>query len=607
MPVRNLTGWWLWLHLASIAALVWQPSQPTVILGRYSRNAALLVLLLALAIPVVMWAARALPRWPSPPLRVGWALVAIGALFVGVMWGLPAASAVAYKVARIYLTFVVFTVSAWATTRDTLRTGLKPAYVRLFAPALTLLTLILVVSVAGRFPGVLWTDEGYMVSTALGFNRTGSPVPLMWQPYDSASFSLSYLGMGLWLRLFGVGHVTARLFTLAIGLAMLGVMWLTVRGAYSRFAAWGAVIAGAFAVIYLNVLRQDMLAALYLSVGLLLYGVATRRQVAWLHLLVGFFIGFSIDGHQLAFRLGVGFGLAYAVEYATRLLRDRQWINAPFYWLAAGGVAGAGAYFALYGALTTQMDEFAGGSYIVPAFDLGNLSEQLALSLQNIPVLFGLGIMGAVVAIRRNTPLDRLLLIVGGVSLLVPMTLYPVFRWYYLAHTLPILMLFAAGLLASLPDQAALRNIAVLLITAAGAGYLLRGVILNSQDYSPAHAVAREMRAVIPAGTTFTGVDPFYVVMPDYPFFEQQVITLLAASEGVSAADAWEIVAPDAVALVSDYPLPTPAGIMAYIDRHDMVRAYCWQVAPLGTVDLYMHDREPLPFGECTPLSEDSP
>ncbi len=602
MPTRTLTRWWLWLHLASMAALLWQPSQPAVILGRYSRNAALLVLLLTLAIPAVVWAARSITRWPAPPARLGWLLIAVSALFVGLLWGMPFASAVAYKVARIYVTFVVFTVCAWATTRidDTQSAG--PS--RWMAPILAGLSLMLIVGVAGRFPGVLWTDEGYMVSTALGFNRTGSPVPLMWQPYNSASFSLSYLGMGVWFRLFGVSHLAARLFTLTIGLGMLLVMWFAIRSAYDRFAAWCAVIAGAFAVIYLNVLRQDMLSALYLSVGLLLYGVATRRGIAWLHLLVGFFVGFAIDGHQLAFRLGVGFGLAYTVEYGIRLIRDRQWVYAPFYWLATGGIAGAAAYFALYGALTTQLDEFAGGSYIVLAFDLGNLSQQIALSLQNIPVLFGLGLLGAVVTLRRNTPLDRLLLIVGAVSVLVPMTLYPVFRWYYLAHTLPVLMLFAAGLVAKLPDRAMLRNVAVLLITVAGAGYVLRGAILNSQDYSPAHAVAREMREVIPAGTSFTGVDPFYVVMHDYPFFEQQIITLLGNQENVTAVDAWEIVAPGAIALVSDYPLPPPAGIMTYIERHGMVKTHCWQAAPLGTIDLYMSGADALPSGECTQLDE---
>jgi PAS domain-containing protein len=496
-------------------------------------------------------------------------------------------------VLRLYISFVAFTGLAWAA--DDLE--YKPRA----APLLAALSLVMVLGASVRFPGVLWTDEGYMVGTALGFNEYGAPVPLLWEPYEGASFSLAYMGLGVWLRVFGVSHLAARLFVLVLGVLTVGVTWAVARRAYGTFAAWGAVVLGLFGVIYLNVLRQDILVGLYVAVGLLLYGVAERRGWVWLHLLVGLVIGFSVDGHPLAYRIGVGFGVAYALEYGLRMWQARRFVVwAPFYLLAAGGLSGAAAYLMLYRAITPHISNLAQTQPFTMGWHGVNLYNQLNEALQRLPLLAGVAGMGAVLAARRNTAFERLLLSVSVVSVLVFLTLYPIFRWYYLAHLLPVLMLLAAGALRALPERT--RTLAVVMLTAAGAGYLLRSAVQNSQDYRPALVVADAIREVVPPDTRFTGVDPFYLRMTDYPFFEQQIIQIIADQRDISIDEAWELVAPEAVALVSEYPLPPPPGLRDYIARHEMVRVRCWQVTRLGEVELFVMPPAPEPVPGCVPL-----
>ncbi len=597
---RTLTRWWLWLHLLSVAALLWQPSTPAVLWGRYSRNALLIMGVLLLAIPALLWAARKLPTL-NPPTVPSWVALGIGALAVGVLWGVPVASAVAYKVIRLYITFVVFTALVWLL-------GERSASVRRGTPALVAVSLALVVVAALRFPGVLWTDEGYMISTALGFNQNGYPLPLYWQPYESASFSLGYMGLGAWLRVFDVSHTAARYFILLLGVVTIGitgyVAWLTHRDPTVTAAV---VIAGLFAVSYHNVLRQDVLAALFLAVGLLLFVLAEQPGRVWLHYFVGLFVALSIDGHPLAYRLGLGFGFAYAVEYTLLMWRERRWWWAPFYLLAAGGMSGVALYLLFYSAIAATLGGYTTTSPFTWDVSLARFGEQVEITLQTVPVLAGLAAGGCVAAVRRNTRQDRLLLIVSAVGVVVLSTLYPIYRSYYQVHTLPLLMLLGAGAVAALPRNHISRIAAVLLVTAAGAGYLLRGASVNPQDYRPAFAVADELREVVPPDVRFAGVDPFYVRMSDYDFFEQQAILLLAQQRGIGVDEAWEVVAPEAVAIVRDYPLPPPPGLTDYIERYNMQRVHCWTVETLGQVDLYMTDALAEPIDECTDLGEGTP
>lgn len=592
---RPLTRVWLWLHLATLAALLWHPSQPAVLLGRYSRNASVMMLALLLTVPAVVWAARWLPA-QSPPFKLSaWLALMGAAVIIGVLWGVPFASAAPYKVLRLYGSFVVFTLVVYIS-RDI-------DEIPHFAPILAGVSLVMVVAAAVRFPGVLWTDEGYMLGAALGFNEYGVPVPLLWEPLESASFSLAYMGMGGWLRVFGAGHLAARFYVLLLGLLTVAVTWAVARRVYGGFAAWGAALLGLFGVIYLNVLRQDILVGLYVAVGLLLYVIAIERGRVWLHLLVGLVIGFSVDGHPLAYRIGLGFGAAYAVEYGLRMWRERRFVMwTPFYLLAVGGVAGAVGYLLLYRAITPAIGNLAQTSPFTVGWHGVNIGNQINDALQRLPLLVGVAGMGTVIAARQNTPLARLLLSVLVLSVAIFLTLYPIFRWYYLAHLLPVLMLLAAAALAALPDKPSVRAAALVVITVAGAGYLLRGVVLNEQDYRPALAVADAIREVIPPDTPFTGVDPFYLRMSDYPFFEQQIIQLFARQRGVSVDKAWEIVAPEAVALVSDYPLPYPPGLLDYIARHEMVRVRCWQVVRLGEVELFIMPPALDVVSECVPL-----
>jgi len=173
------------------------------------------------------------------------------------------------------------------------------------------------------------------------------------------------------------------------------------------------------------------------------------------------------------------------------------------------------------------------------------------------------------------------------VSVIVLTTLYPTYRTYYQAHTLSILLILAALALGRLPRQGWPWLAAVLMLFAAGAGSLLRGSTTRSQDYRPALPIAQEIQQILPPDTVFAGLDPLYHHLYDQPFFEQQAILLLARQQEIEVDAAWQLVGPQAVAVMEDYPLPPAPGLLDYIEQMQMQCVQRWQAPTVGRVVLY--------------------
>ncbi|MEM6283436.1 MAG: hypothetical protein AAF787_14685, partial [Chloroflexota bacterium] len=193
---------------------------------------------------------------------------------------------------------------------------------------------------------------------------------------------------------------------------------------------------------------------------------------------------------------------------------------------------------------------------------------------------------GTVIAIRRRSRMDRLLAVLAVTGVLTFVGLYGIYRSYYLAHTLPLLLLLAAGALHNLDNR---RGVAVVLLAAASVGVLARGVAnVPAQDYRPVLPMATAMREHLPAGTRVVGLDPLYVRLTDTHFFEQQAYNLLAVQQGIPPGAVWEVVNPEAVVLIERYPLEVPPGLLAYMDAESFNRVDCWTHEITGEVGLYL-------------------
>jgi hypothetical protein len=356
-----------------------------------------------------------------------------------------------------------------------------------------------------------------------------------------------------------------------------------------------AAIVTLLAFVPSNFLRADVAVMVYLGLACYWF-VLARPDASWQHLLVGLASGFVLDGHPNAYRFTLVFTLAYFLKY-RRALVSRSGLY-PLLLLLVGQLGGLALYVGLYGSVSpgrffsrVGAARFALDAAAVPSV----WTEQVLSALQNAPLLFGIALLGIVAALKRRNDLDRLLLLTVGVTPIALGFLYGYYRDYYLMHMLVPMGLLGAGAMQDLiarfaPDrQRAVTAALAILIVAAGTGRLgseLRGSA--RQDYHEALDVADQIRTLVPRDDTFVGVDPFYFRMHDYPrFVAINAGVALAARENISEAAVWERIHPDAVALVSRYPIAMPASLRAYVRARGFVRAGLWSNPKLGMVELY--------------------
>ncbi len=586
---------WFGLHLVSLAAILLQPSTPALILGRYSRTSALILGAFLVASPLVWAGTRWLAGRVDRLTLKTWQYAAVSLTASGLLFGLwaaPIGQTSSYLIVRLYLTFILFTALIWA-----LQHLVFPAWTANLPWLLGVGACALLLILSTRFPGLLWTDEGFMLSGALGFVHKGYPQVSLFEPARLEGYSLAYMGLGGWLSVFGVSVGSGRTFIFVLGLVSLAFSYAAVRNAYSSFTAWLAVILGAFALLINNYLRADIGVAVALAIAFCCFALAQKKGWDWPHLLVGFAVGFGLDGHPNAYRFGLAFGIAYLLDYGL-LVRERRrfFVYRPFFYLVAGGLMGFGAYFALYATITERFLIYARAPFW--SFDLlaapAVLLEQFNSALRLAPALFGAAALGVVVALRRRNALDRLLLVVVVVSPLTLAVLYSYYRDYYLVHLLPTLVLLAAGLFweleKAIPRHA--QGAFVLAATLLCLGLLTQALgAAGSQSYAQALAVADRLREIVPRESVLVGIDPFYSRLYDYPtFIDVNTGVVFGQQVGIDERAAWEQIAPTAVAVVHGYPIPPPPALLDYIDARALTLVRCWSTDRLGRVELYMEE-----------------
>lgn len=582
----------------ALAALALQPSTPPVLFGRYSPTAAAVLAALLVTAPLVGWLA---PRAGAVLAGLGlgdavsWTVAVVAGGVVTVLWALPVASAPAYSVLRVYITGVTLTLGLWGLER------LQPAeglhwWVMLapyFVPALVLTTTAALFGLTWGFPGVRFVDEAYMASLAWNFGNTGRIAPLIYDPVDTESYALMYMGLGLWYRVVGFGLWAGRAFVYLVGLGALAATWAVARRAYGTYAAWVGVLLGAFALVPLNLLRQDVSVAVYLALALLAYGVAVERARPPLHLVVGFLVAFATDGHPNAYRFSLAFGAAYLLEWALLWRAGGRVVYWPLLYLVVGGVLGVASYVGLYAWLGDDFLTLAASPVLTPtAAPPLVFLEQLTVAVAQTPLLFGAAALGLVVGLRAGQPLTRLVAVVLLVNMGVLAALYGYYRAYYVAQSVGLYVVLAAALFGALPRTAGARVRVGLVVFVLGANV---GLLLNRYGnddlragFNPALAVGAALREQLPAGATVVGTDPMYFGLADHvTFVEYAAGGWAAAKFNVAEADVWADVAPGYVVMFYANPIPPPDALQAYMRGANMIPVACWESARLGRIDLF--------------------
>jgi hypothetical protein len=591
--ITTLLRSWVWLHLASLVAVLLQPSTPATILGRYSRTSILAFAGLLVTFPAVIIATRwlvrnieriSLRRWQHIAVLIGCTLAIFGC------WLINTGPTSSYLIMRLYLTFIVLTLAIWC-----LRYVTFPAIASRWPLILGVGSCFILLVISARFPPLLWTDEGYMTSVALGFVRTGRPLVLMWQPAQLESFSLTYLGLGIWYQLLGVSLGMGRIFIFVLALISLGFVFAAARRLYSPAAAWFAVILGAFAFLFDNYLRTDIGVAVALSMAFYFFALSRQGNRNWPHLFVGLALGLSLDGHPIAYRFCIAFGMAYLIDYAFLIMERRRFV---IYWpvilLIIGGLLGVGAYFGFYATITKTFLSFARSPYtgLSASAILDVLTAHFNAALRLAPLLLGAAIAGIAIALRRRDTADRLLVITIIVPALIIGLFYGFYRDYYLIHSIVPLALLAAGALRELEKHSSQMVTVgfVAILTIACLGWLTQGLVGSTgQGYNQALTVAERIRAVVSRDVAFVGIDPFYFRMYDYPsFVERQAGSWIAKLGNVDERTAWEQIRPTVIAIVRGFPAPPPPALLDYIEDHQLKRVSCWTTEQLGQIDLYV-------------------
>ncbi len=600
---HNLVKAWLWLHVLALLAITLQKSTPVAVLGQYSKRSFAILVFFAITLPVMWvvtrWLVRHMDRIGLPQRAYGLLFAACAASLLG-EWALHVGPTRSYVIVRLYISLVIFSVGLWS-----LRHLALPNWGKTIARLIGIASIAVLFILSLHFPGLRWTDEGYAANAAWESAHTGKTTVSMYQPSKLETLSSMYRALGVWFEPFGVSLQAARAFTYTMALVALAITFAAALTIAHETAVWAAGIVTLFSFVPINYLYQNIEVTVLLAVGYALFIAAERSGKTWLHLLVGLAVGFSVDGHPIAYGFGVAFGVAYMLEWALVIIRERRRVLYwPLLYLAIGGVVGSALFIGLYQVVGSSLySDYASESPFFlqsPSSAFRLLRDQIDSALIYIPLLVGLGLFGAVTVSRQDNRLVRLLLISLVVPLVVLAVLYDHNRQYYLLHLLVPLMLLAAlglhKLRASYPPerQATIMLGIVVMVTAASVGGLLDVYAHRSaQDYGPALRVAQAVRALIPRDAKLVGIDPFYFELSDYDHFMD--ITAPVHNNGftpeeLASGQAWETVTPDAVVVVYSYPLVSEVNaLVAYVkSQPDLQRVRCWTVERLGQVDLFV-------------------
>ncbi|MCB0339427.1 MAG: glycosyltransferase family 39 protein, partial [Bdellovibrionales bacterium] len=216
----------------------------------------------------------------------------------------------------------------------------------------TIAAIILLLEISMVFSTrILNWDEGYYLSAALGFIRSGTLSVKMWNIPEPTSLIIG-AGQGFgaliyfyFLKFFGYSLINARLFSLVCGLVSLFLCYRYVCVVLGRQFGACAVLASLYLIFFLQSIaaRTDSLAFVILF-SILLLEIRVRAQNSkFSHFLFGFAAILAMEFHILACVYAAAIALIYLTDYFATKTKLQNLLS-----YLAGGACGAGTFVYLH-------------------------------------------------------------------------------------------------------------------------------------------------------------------------------------------------------------------------------------------------------------------
>lgn len=638
---RSILVYWMFAHLGIFLTLAAHQDDDPVFFNRYNPGYSTLlgfIVVFALIGAVIIWRANAirLPRRVEM-LRVN-NIVRVVVLAAG-MSGLLAIWLISFpfsvlpiqkELTRAYLTAAVL-----LTTYMLLfwrgRDQCVPWSVYIAAlGVLAVVGVVITVHYLDRFPQLNTIDElhnwvvqwTYANTGLLGDTLYKQMIPLPQPIYDSPHYIA-----GLLLRLFGDGFWQARFVRLLMACIALPFIYLTGQRMYGRRAALFAVVVAIFFLAPTAYVRPDVFVGVMLSIALYVYMRAQTTRRPWMHYLTGLCVAIAGEGHPLAYRFGLAFGLIYGLRWIYEMWQARRLkLDGRVFALAMGGLTGMLIYLSIHIIPGWEQGLHFARNYtpvsrtLAEQFNLGahTVVEQLTIWLETSPFEFVLFMVGIGVAVIELKDGDRVLLILLLVSEVLMIATYGYYREFYQVHFLPIVALLGGRLLANLTELRAERFspgrlsgfalATMLVIVSVFSLYQTADSAKDDPTRDEFTAIGQQLKADLPPNAIVMGNENYFLKIRSPNYYGIQTVTtdqwFLAKYQGYPLL---EVTHPDIIIMSGsemDIPKYTPLGdLNQYIADNNFQLARCYTHTDLIQAYVYV---KALPSGwtidpECHP------
>ncbi len=616
---------WLITGIIVLAVMLTHVSVPATILGRYSPSyaAGLAVAVASLIAAAFGWwltargtlakLARLVPT--GQPFAYG-VIISSVLLLALLWWYLPGSRGVnpAMALFHLYVCGLVL-MGMLALLRASGQFDVPvPHWLRRLGPTLLIaLAVLLTVVFLGDVPPSRYYEEPYVANFAWSTYQLGRPdttmVPEFTLEYLAMPASAFYPLLGLWYDLFGLTLDTSRLFWLLLGWLSVPFIFLSARRLYNPTAAYLAATLAALFLIMHNYVNPTLYvpAAVAMTLYFSLRGRDAGASLGW-HFAAGLIVTTAIEGHAYGVRFSVAFGLYYLVEYGQMLLKVRRWRWNPGFWVfVAGGLTGAVLYTLLHGYYWMGSDISGMLASLQQSYELeraygGNEVNQWSSNLRLTwewlreypalhPIEAAVALWGLLVALRRRSSADRMLVTIYLPSLLLLSAMIAHFNLYYWVHNLPFVAILGGAMLAGLAGQlkqASAFNLAALMLIMGVGALQLTNIALEarkSQDHDHLIDIGYAIDAVLPDHVQRVAAWHIYY----YALYQREMVGTTSFKVPYQEwPEALGIEPPQAIAITVGLD-DVRDELWDYIEAADMKLAQCWSHPSFGrSTQLYL-------------------
>lgn len=599
-----------WLVLAVMCL---HQSEPSLLLGRFSpRYALLLIIMLVAGVSLSLLTAAAsqgLGRVPRAANALqSLAGIAVFCLLMAILWLVVPISDIEAGplLFRLYAAGVLMALAVGWTSDPQIHLPVR--WVMVGAGAALLIALMGVLLLIARTPPVRHFDEGWVSAFAWSWVRTGSAtdIPVLLNSYKNGYNYLNLVSLSSYLLGIVLNITTtftaARVWAIGLMLVSLPVLYACMRPLLARPTR--LMVCAAAAPLYLigAYIRNDALVPLLLTVALLLYSRASQRFVS--HMLIGIVLAAGIEGHQLAVRFAIAFGILYAVAYVHHIYTTRRMGYAPFWGLLSGGLIYGLIYvvsrlliwnfdlsqFIAQIQMGYQIEMSLGGGLSQSERFIAGVTSFVAAILRFYPMVALVMAVTSAVALYQRDALLRFSVALWWVAAVLHVLLNPkpweLYELFYSVHMLPVVLLCLVLLLKLVHDRIG-ATASLALISCVVSLNLSQAVLtgrgqshndLIDAGYTINERLPDTVKVVSAGDTLWWGLHErtFYMTI-SFPRSAGPIADVLERFNGQPI---------DAFALVAN--VDTQPLIPDYIRQEGMVRSFCLPTEGFGAITVYV-------------------